>query len=171
MRFVTARNARIRVRGQVLSATLHYGEEWTRLVEESNLAVATKSEMLSGLPDNTIRFNNNPLTFGLSISGRLLSFFPDFSMNTIDPFHISSGSDVVFLLCGSEVNHQWDFRQGEGRRKGVPYAYGLVLKCVDDRLQKYERIGHVGECYQGTKSYFLHLDEIKKTSRESIVLI
>jgi hypothetical protein len=123
--------AKITLCGSVAPATIYHGQQWADMKKHNSttpiLEVESDIECESGDPG-----------FGLKVGDQIATFLPDYIFD--DPIHgtthIASGSRVACLTFGQATS----IRTEESPEEWV-FAYCLVLRCVDEDQELYERVG------------------------------
>jgi hypothetical protein len=131
--------AKITLCGSVAPATLYYGQQWVD-IQMHPTPILEKDD--SGIESET----GEP-GFGLKVGDQLATFQPDYRLD--DPIHrstyLASGAQILCLVFGRISSSSNNLELEESWIS----ACCLVVRCVDEDQDLYERVGvcrgaHIG---------------------------
>lgn len=127
-------NAKITLCGSVAPATLYHGQQWADLQE--NISITSVSE-----EDSDMEYEAGQSDFGIKVGDQFATFQPDYRLdNSLHELaYVASGTRVRCLTFGRITGMRSD-PEIEGKEQWVS-ACCLVLRCVDEDQQLYERVG------------------------------
>lgn len=134
--------AKITLCGSVAPATIYHGQQWADM--QKHISVTPILE-----EDGDMECESEEPGFGLKVGDQFATFQPDYQLD--DPIHgsthIASGSRVACLTFG-RITSISNLPELERKEQWVS-ACCLVLRCVDEDQELYERVGvcrgsHVG---------------------------
>jgi hypothetical protein len=134
--------AKITLCGSVAPATIYHGQQWADMQKHISAIPIPKE-------DSDIKRESGEPGFGLKVGDQFAIFQPDYQLDDPipGPTHIGSGSRVACLTFGRITAIRND-PELESKEQWVS-AYCLVLRCVDEDQELYERVGvcrgsHIG---------------------------
>ncbi|KAE9379643.1 HET-domain-containing protein [Stipitochalara longipes BDJ] len=134
--------AKITLCGSVAPATIYHGHQWTDMQKHISAAPILEE-------DRDIELESGEASFGLKVGDQFATFQPDYRLDDLihGSTHIASGSRVVCLTFGRITGIRND-PELERKERWVS-ACCLVLRCVDEDQELYERLGvcrgsHIG---------------------------
>jgi len=131
--------AKITLCGSVAPATLYYGQQWVD-IQMHPTPILEKD-------DSDIEFETGEPGFGLKVGDQLATFQPDYRLD--DPIHrstyLASGAQILCLVFGRISSSSNNLELEESWIS----ACCLVVRCVDEDQDLYERVGvcrgaHIG---------------------------
>lgn len=134
--------AKITLRGSVAPATIYHGQQWADM--QKHISVTPILE-----EDRDMECESGEPGFGLKVGDQFATFQPDYQLDDPihGPTHVASGSRVACLTFG-RITAIRTLPELERKEQWVS-ACCLVLRCVDEDQELYERVGvcrglHVG---------------------------
>ncbi|PMD47069.1 HET-domain-containing protein, partial [Hyaloscypha variabilis F] len=126
--------AKVSLCGWVAQGTVYHGQQWANML-------ATISATCAMDEDREVDRESGDPGFGLKVGDQFATFQPDylFDDSMYGLTHIASGSRVVCLTFGRLTSIRSD-PELEREERSVS-VYCLVLRCVDEGEELYERIG------------------------------
>jgi hypothetical protein len=136
--------AKITLCGSVAPGTIYHGQQWADMQKHISL-----SPMLG--EDSDTEYESGAPGFGLKVGDQFATFQPDYLFDDPirQPTHIASGSRVLCLTFGRITGIMND-PELEREIRWVS-AYCLVLRCVDEDQELYERVGVCRDSHIGNR--------------------
>jgi hypothetical protein len=131
--------AKITLWGSVAPAALYHGQQWVDMQMHATPVLEKE--------DSDIESETGEPGFGLKVGDQLTSFQPDYRFD--DPIHrsayLASGAKVLCLVFGRISSSSNNLELEESWKS----ACCLVVRCVDEDQDLYERVGvcrgaHIG---------------------------
>jgi hypothetical protein len=136
--------AKVSLCGWVAQGTVYHGQQWANIL-------ATISATCAMDEDREVERESGEPGFGLKVGDQFATFQPDylFDDSMYESTHIASGSRVVCLTFGRLTRIRND-PELEREERSVS-VYCLVLRCVDEDEELYERIGVCRGMHEGNR--------------------
>jgi Heterokaryon incompatibility protein (HET) len=139
--------AKITLCGSVAPATIYHGQQWTDM--QKNISATNIIE-----EDSDIESESGAPSFGLKVGDQFATFQPDYLLDHPNqcihgPTYIASGSRVACLVFGRITAIRND-PELERKEQWVS-ACCLVLRCVGEDAELYERVGVCRGSHRGNR--------------------